>query len=90
MEPLESLRRTWSQMDEDARRRALMAAFIYGFVVLIGYRSLARTKDENLRGPRALWRVLLPSSAIKANGDQLTVFPIGVLAFWLVGRRRKR
>lgn len=90
MEPFESLRRTWSGMDEKARRMALIASVIYGFFLLIGYRSLARTKDESLRGPRWLWRALLPSTAIKADGDQLTVVPIGVLAFWLLGRRRKR
>ena len=90
MEPLESLRHTWSEMDEEARRGSLIAVALYGFFLLIGYRSLARTKDERLHGPRWLWRALMPSSAINVQGDQVTVVPIGVLAFWLLGRRRRK
>lgn len=90
MRPVESLRRTWLEMDEEARQRVLVAAVIYGFFLLIGYRSLARTEDDYVRGPRWLWRALLPSNVIKVDSDQLIVVPTGVLAFWLVGRRRKR
>lgn len=89
MEPLDTIKTQFDLMDEEARRNSLIAAVVYVFFVLLGYRQLGRTKDKRLQGPRWLWKVLMPSSAVSISESGVTVVPVGVALFWLLGRKRK-
>ena len=68
----------------------VIAAAVYFFFVLLGYRQLGRTKDKQLQGPRWLWKALMPSSAVNVGESGVTIIPVGVALFWLFGRRRRR
>ena len=90
MEPLDTLRAQFDRMDQDAKRTSLIALAVYAFLVVVGYRQLAKTTNRRLQGPRWLWKALMPSSYAHVSEAGVTVVPIGVIAFWLLGRRRKK
>ena len=89
MEPLDSVRRALEAMDPEAKRFSASALVVHTFLVVLGYRRLARTSDSQLQGPRWMWRALMPASSITIGDGRITTLPIGVAAFWLLGRKRK-
>ena len=72
------------------RRQIAIAAAIQVAITLAAYAVLKRTSDERLRGPRWLWRVLIPASVTQLRGSDMVLAPFGPVLFFVLGRRRAR
>ena len=75
---------------EDSKRQMAIAVAIQLTLAALAYMALRRTPDERLRGPRWLWRVVIPATFTQIKGGDVVIAPAGPLLFFLVGRRRKR
>ncbi len=87
--PIEQLRRAFDGMDDEGRRFSAVALAVHLFLLVAGYRRLARTPDHRLQGPRWMWRAVMASTVVSTRDGRLTIVPVGVAAFWLLGRRRR-
>ena len=90
MNGLDQLRQMWGGLDAEQRKALVGIGIAHAVLVTIGFRSLARTPAERIRGPRWLWKVLMPSSTLKINDDNVIFAPTGVVAYFLVGRKWKK
>jgi hypothetical protein len=87
MNGLEQLKQMWEGLDAE-KQKALIGVLVgHALLVLLGFRNLSRTPDERLRGPRWLWKLLMPSSTLKIDDDNIIFAPTGVIAYFLVGKR---
>jgi hypothetical protein len=87
MNGLEQLKQMWEGLDAE-KQKALIGVLVgHALLVLLGFRNLSRTPDERLRGPRWLWKLLMPSSTLKIDDDNIIFAPTGVVAYFLVGKR---
>jgi hypothetical protein len=59
------------------RGKALLGAVVFAQTVssALAWRDLAQRSDDQVRGPKSLWRVLV------------TINPGNSIAYWLFGRR---
>jgi hypothetical protein len=87
MNGLEQLKQMWEGLEAE-KQKALIGVLIgHALLVLLGFRNLSRTPDERLRGPRWLWKLVMPSSTLKIDDDNIIFAPTGVVAYFLVGKR---
>jgi hypothetical protein len=87
MNGLEQLKQMWEGLEAE-KQKALIGVLIgHALLVLLGFRNLSRTPDDRLRGPRWLWKLVMPSSTLKIDDDNIIFAPTGVVAYFLVGKR---
>ncbi|NND84293.1 MAG: hypothetical protein HKN46_04005 [Acidimicrobiia bacterium] len=90
MNGLDQMKEMWAGLDED-KQKALIGVMIgHALLVLLGFRNLSRTPDERIRGPRWLWKLLMPSSTIKVDDDNIVFAPTGVVAWFLIGKKWRK
>ncbi len=87
MNGLDQLKQMWEGLDAEQRKALIGVGIAHAVLVLIGFRNLAKTPDERVRGPRWLWKVLMPSSTLKIEDDKIIFAPTGVVAYFLIGKR---
>jgi len=64
-------------MAPDRRRNLLIVALlVHAVLVFLGWRDLSRRTDEQVRGPKLLWRILI---ALNSGNS---------IAYWTIGRKR--
>ena len=76
--------------DRPGRRAIVTAIAVQLLFTVLPFVLLRRTPDERLRGPRWLWRVVIPASVVQIKGSEVILAPIGPVLFLLFGRRRSR
>jgi hypothetical protein len=83
-----SPRAAWEDLSPDARRRVIIQAVIYVVLVVLAFRSLSRQSAANLRGPKQLWKGVIPASVTNLKAG--SVVPIGPILYFAVGRRPRQ
>lgn len=68
-------------------KQIVMAAAVQLAITLGAFWLLKKTPDDRLRGPRWLWRLLLPATVTQIKGSDVILAPIGPVLFLTVGRR---
>ncbi len=68
-------------------KQIVLAATVQLVITLGAYWVLKRTPDDRLRGPRWLWRLLVPATVTQIKGSDVVLAPIGPVLFLTVGRR---
>lgn len=84
-----SPRAAWDGLPPDARRRIIIQAVIYVLLVVMAFRSLSKQSADNLRGPKQLWKAVIPASVTNLAAGTASVIPIGPVLYFAVGRRRR-
>lgn len=87
MNGFEQMRQMWDGLDAEKKKALLGVMAVHALLILIGFRSLSRTPDEGIRGPRWVWKLLMPSSTVKIDDDRIIYAPTGVVAYALIGKR---
>ncbi len=87
MNGIDQLKQQWEELGAEQRKALIGIGIAHALLVLVGFRSLAKTPDERLRGPRWVWKLVMPSSTIKIADDDIIFAPTGVVAFFLIGKR---
>ena len=90
MNGLEQLKELWGGLDAEKRKVLAGVLVVHALLVLLGFRNLSRTPDDRLRGPRWLWKLLMPSSTLKVDGDTIIFAPTGLAAYLLIGKKWKK
>jgi hypothetical protein len=81
-------RAAWEGLSPEARRRVIIQAVVYVLFVVLAFRSLSKQSEANLRGPKPLWKGVIPASMISLKGGNASVVvPIGPVLYFAVGRR---
>jgi hypothetical protein len=68
-------KKSWSELTSRQKQAAVAAAVIEAVVTAAALRDLARRSEEQVRGPKLLWRM------------SFVVQPFGPLAYLALGRR---
>ena len=68
-------------------KQIVMAAAVQLAITLGAFWLLKKTPDDRIRGPRWLWRLLLPATVTHIKGPDVILAPIGPVLFLTVGRR---
>ena len=71
-------------------RQIAIAVAVQLGITLAAFIVLRKTPDDRLRGPRWLWRLLLPATVTQIKESEVILAPIGPVLFLAVGRRRSR
>jgi hypothetical protein len=82
-----TLRASCNGLSQDGRRRLMIQAIVYVLLVVLAFRSLSRQEEANLRGPKPLWKGVIPASITSLRGGTASVVPIGPVLYLAVGRR---
>ena len=78
----------WAGLSPGARRRVIIQAVVHLLLVVLAFRSLSKQSEANLRGPKPLWKVVIPASIISLKAENASgVVPIGPILYSAVGRR---
>lgn len=78
----------WAGLSPEARRRVIIQAVVHVLLVVLAFRSLSKQSEANLRGPKPLWRGVIPASIVSLKGGNTSgVVPIGPVLYFAVGRR---
>lgn len=83
----ESSRAAWGDLSEDTKRNVIIQAVVYVLLVILAFRSLAKQSAANLRGPKQLWKGVIPASMTNFKMGTAWVFPLGPLLYFTVGKR---
>ena len=79
---------SWQGLPKDVRSRALAESVIYGLLVIAAFRSLSKQTEGSLRGPKQMWKGLIPASIVNVKANSAWVIPVGPLLYFAVGKRR--
>ena len=85
-----SPRAAWEGLSPDARRSVIIQAVIYVLLVVLAFRSLSKQSETNLRGPKQLWKGVIPASVTNLKAGKAWVVPIGPVLYFAVGKRRRQ
>jgi hypothetical protein len=81
-------RAAWEGLSPEARRRVIIQAVVSVLLVVLAFRSLSKQSEASLRGPKPLWKVVIPASMITLKGGNAWVLvPIGSVLYFAAGRR---
>jgi hypothetical protein len=84
-----SPRTVWQGLPKDTRSRAIAEFIVYALLVVVALRSLSKHDVADLRGPKSLWKGVIPASIVNVKSDTAWVIPIGPLLYFVIGRRRR-
>jgi hypothetical protein len=73
-----------------SRKEIILAVSVQLLFTVGSFVLLKRTPDSRLRGPRWMWRVIIPASVTRIRGSEVVLAPIGPVLFLVFGRRRAR
>jgi len=79
---------SWQGLPKDVRSRALAESIIYAVLVIAAFRSLSKQTEASLRGPKQMWKGVIPASIVNVKADSAWVIPVGPLLYFAVGKRR--
>ena len=80
----------WEGLSSDTRRRVIIQTVVYVVLVVLAFRSLSKQSEGNLRGPKSLWKGVIPASLTNFKAGSAWVAPVGPLLYFIVGKRRQR
>lgn len=83
-----SPRTAWEGLSPDARRGVIIQAIVYVLLVVLAFRSLSKQSAASLRGPKQLWKGVIPASVTNLKAGRALVVPIGPIIYFAVGKRR--
>ncbi len=86
----ESPRAGWKGLSPDTRRRVIIQSVVYVVLVALAFRSLSKQSEADLRGPKSLWKGVIPASLTNFKAGSAWVAPVGPLLYFTVGKRRQR
>ena len=84
----ETPRAGWKGLSPDTRRRVIIQTVVYVVLVALASRSLSKQSAADLRGPKSLWKGVIPASLTNFKAGSAWVAPVGPLLYFFVGRRR--
>ena len=79
---------SWQGLPKDVRSRALAESIIYALLVIAAFRSLSKQTEASLRGPKQMWKGVIPASIVNVKANSAWVIPVGPLLYFAVGKRR--
>jgi hypothetical protein len=85
-----SPRAAWEGLSSDARRSVIIQAVVHVLLVVLAFRSLSKQSAADLRGPKRLWKGVIPASVINLKAGMASVVPIGPVLYFAVGKRRRQ
>ena len=83
----DSTRTVWNDLPQGTRSRAVAGFIVHALLVAAAFRSLSKQDAANLRGPKILWKAVIPASIITLRTDTARVVPLGPLLYYTFGRR---
>ncbi|MDR9450731.1 MAG: hypothetical protein RI637_05870 [Acidimicrobiia bacterium] len=83
-------RASWKGLSPDTRRRVIIQTVVYVMLVALAFRSLSKQSEADLRGPKSLWKGVIPASLTNFKAGSAWVAPVGPLLYFIVGKRRPR
>ena len=86
----ETPRAGWKGLSPDTRRRVIIQTIVYVVLVTLAFRSLSKQNPADLRGPKSLWKGVIPASLTNFKAGSAWVAPVGPLLYFIVGKRRQR
>lgn len=86
----ETPRAGWKGLSQDTRRRVIIQTVVYVVLVALAFRSLSKQNPADLRGPKSLWKGVIPASLTNFKAGSAWVAPVGPLLYFVVGKRRQR
>ena len=84
---VKATRFSWQGLPKDVRSRALAESIIYALLVIGAFRSLSKQTEADLRGPKQMWKGVIPASIVNVKADSAWVIPVGPLLYFAVGKR---
>ena len=82
-----SPRAAWEGLSPDDRRRIIIQAVIHVLLVVLAFRSLSKQNAANLRGPKQLWKGVIPASVTNLRAGNASVVPVGPVLYFAAGKR---
>ena len=64
-------------------------SIVYALLVFAAFWSLSKQSEASLRGPKQMWKGVIPASIVNVKADSAWVIPIGPLLYFVLGRRRR-
>lgn len=80
----------WAEMDTGARVQAIVLAVVHLALAFVAFRNLAGRAANDVRGPKLLWKAVIPASISAVRGGHVRMLPLGPLLYLTLGRRRNR
>ncbi len=81
---------SWQGLPKDVRSRAVAESIVYALLVFAAFWSLSKQSEASLRGPKQMWKGVIPASIVNVKADSAWVIPIGPLLYFVLGRRRRK
>ncbi|MDF1597578.1 MAG: hypothetical protein P1T08_15980 [Acidimicrobiia bacterium] len=82
------LRSRWAELDTKARVLAIVQAVVHLTLAFVAFRSLATRDTAAVRGPKLLWKSVIPASISTVRSGHVWIFPLGPILYMTLGRRR--
>jgi hypothetical protein len=60
---------------------------VWVLLVILAFRSLSKQSDANLRGPKSLWKGVIPASITNFRSGNALMVPLGPVLYFAVGKR---
>jgi hypothetical protein len=81
---------SWQGLPKDVRSRAVVESIIYALLVFVAFWSLLKQNEADLRGPKQMWKGVIPASIVNVKADSTWVIPVGPMLYFALGRRRPK
>lgn len=78
---------SWEGLSPDSKRRMIIQAVVYVVLVVCAFRSLSKQNPTDLRGPKSLWKSVIPATTVRLGPGQAFVAPLGPLLYFAFGKR---